>query len=338
MQTNLISVQPALHPLHCYHPQRPLQQPYAETCSKVITGEFGTILYQQIDGYYNIYRYYHCFIKQAAQVPIIEEDDRPFLCVNMKNTIGFQFDEGTQHSFYEWGSNIVYHPAKTVSALFQKEGEYSFFIIHLNLDYLDQFRESYSVLDQFLDKVDRKKAALMNHSNFPANLPMRNAVSDILFYDYADRYFYIYLVAKCQELLLPFFKQCYKDCAMVSSINEKEAEAIYRVKEKLLAQLHLPHVLEDLSQFAHLTEYKLKNGFRQIYGMGIFDFLHEVRMKKAYEMVADTLIPYDEIAIAVGYQSNTTFFNQFKKYVGISPKRLRDSIQGSGARFGIRKK
>lgn len=338
MTTNLIAAQPTLHPLHRYHPKRPLLQPYAETSSKVITGSFGTILYQQIDGYYNTYQYYHCFIKEAAQVPLFEGDDRPFLCVNMKNTITFQFDNCAQHSFYEWGCNMVFHPAKTVSALFRKEGEYSFFVINFNREYLEQFRESHPVLDEFLGSVHRNKAALLSRSNFPANLPMRTAVSDLLFCDYADQYFYIYLVAKCQELLLPFLKQSNKDCTMVYSITEKEAEAIYKVKERLLTQLHLPQVLEELSEFAHLSEYKLKYGFRQIYGVGIFDFLHEVRMKKAYEMVADTLIPYDAIAVAVGYQSSTTFFNQFKKYVGISPKRLRDSIQGNGARFGSKKK
>ena len=336
METNLHPAQHTLQSFHRYHPRQPLISPFAETSSKVLTGPFGTIIYQQINGYFNTYRHYHCFIKQAAQVPCFEMEDRPFICVNMKNTVVLQFENSPQYPFYEWGSNLLYHPAKKGSVYFRKEGEYSFFATHLQPDFLAQFTPLHPDTDLVLQAAAQKRPAVLNSSNFPANVPMRNAISNILYYNYSDRYYYLYLAAKCEELLLPFLKQS-QTAGPVVSVCEREAEALYRVKERLLAQLHQPHMLEELAQFAHLSEYKLKYGFKQIYGLGVLDFLHEARMKKAYELVTDTLLPYDEIAVIVGYQSVTTFFNQFKKYAGISPKRLRDSIQGRGTKCCRRK-
>jgi AraC-like DNA-binding protein len=337
MEANLHPAQDTLYPFHRYHPRQPLTSPFAETSSKVLTGSFGTILYQQINGYYKTYRHYHCFIKQAAHVPCLEMEDRPFICINLKHTVVLQFGNSRELPFYEWGSNLLYHPAETGKVIFRGEGEYSFFTVHMDPDNLEPFIPSHLHVDLFLQAAAQKRPAVLNACNFPANVPMRNAISDILYCNYADRYFYVYLAAKGQELLLPFLLQSQMVCPVHTPVSEKEAAALYRVKEKLLTQLHLPHVLEDLAQFSHLSEYKLKYGFRQIYGTGVLDFLHEARMKKAYGLVADTLLPYDEIGTIVGYQSATTFFNQFKKYAGISPKRLRDSIQGRGARCCRRK-
>lgn len=338
MKSNLFPVQTILHVSQPYHPAQPLLDPYAETCSKVITGSFGTILYKQINGYYNTYRHYHCFIRQPADVPCLEMEDRPFICVNLKNTIFLKPVGNMELPFYEWGSNMIYQPAEPGQVLFKKEGDYSFVTIHIEPSWMEQYVQSYNAGESFLKAAIEKRPALLCAANFPANIPMRTAISDILYYDYADRYFLVYLAVKFQEFLLPFLQQSLQVVPLTIPVSENEAEALYRVKERLLAQLHLPHVLEDLAQFAHLSEYKLKYGFRQVYGMGPLDFLHEIRMKKAYELVADTLLPYDVIAATIGYQSVTTFFNQFKKYAGISPKRLRDSIQGRGARCCNRRK
>jgi AraC-like DNA-binding protein len=337
MESILHPAPDTLFPIHRYHPRQPLTTPFAETSSKVLTGSFGTILYQEIKGYYNTYRHYNCFIKQAARVPCFEMEDRPFFCVNMKHTIVLQFGNSPEYPFYEWASNILYHPAETGNVIFRKEGEYSFFTIHLDPDFLEMFAPSYPDVDRLLQGAAQKRPAVFNASNIPANMPMRNVISDLLYCNYSDQYYYVFLASKSQELLRPFFRQSQISFPVLTSVCEKEAEALCRVKEKLMAQLHLPHTLEELAQFAYLSEYKLKYGFRQVYGMGVFDFLHVARMKKAYGLVADTSLPYDEIATIVGYSSNTTFFNKFKKYAGISPKRLRDSVQGRGTRCCRRK-
>jgi AraC-like DNA-binding protein len=86
-------------------------------------------------------------------------------------------------------------------------------------------------------------------------------------------------------------------------------------------------LLEELVASSGLSEYKFKTGFRKIYGMSWIDFLHEARMKKAYDLVGYTRLPYYEIADRVGYQSLPTFINKFRENVGLSPKRFRDEMQ-----------
>jgi AraC-like DNA-binding protein len=338
MAENLFPSKVTLHPLHKYHPKQPLPHPFAETTGKVLTGPYGTILYQQIAGEYMTFRHYRCFIKHASQVPCIEMEDRAFVCINLKNTVAFRFGDSTDRVFFEWACNLFFCTGDNGMAIFRKESEYSFFTIHFNDQYLEPFVQSYSFGSVFLDAVHHDEDAALSNANFPANQPMRTAISDILYNEFSDFYYQVYLAVKCQELLMPFMKQCDKESGAYLPVCEEDANAIYTVKEKLLAEMHELHVLDELAEFANLSEYKLKNGFRQIYGMLIFDFLHEARMKKAYTLVTGTQLPYDIIASLVGYQSITTFFNQFKKYAGISPKRLRDGIQGKGTRLNTRPK
>lgn len=327
-----------LHPLHELHPPRPLLHPFAETTSKVFTGAFGTILFQQIAGEYMTFRHYHCFIRRASEAHCLEMDGRAFVCINLKKTITFRFGDNCDRLFFEWGCNLFSGSAGKGSAVFPKEGEYSFFTIHFHQQYLQPFLQSYHFGSMFLDAVHQGRVAALSESNFPANQPVRTAISDMLYNEFSDMHYQVYLTVKCQELLLPFIKQCEREPGGMIAISEQDAEAIYRVKEKLLNEMHEQHALDKLAAFCGLSEYKLKYGFRQIYGMLIFDFLHEVRMKKAHLLVSGTQLPYEKIAGLVGYQSVTTFFNQFKKFAGISPKRLRDGVQGRGTRFNTRPK
>jgi AraC-like DNA-binding protein len=338
MKPELFSVEAFVDPLYVPHPKQPLLHPFAETSSKVLTGNYGTILFQQITGQHITFRHYRCFIKKAAKVNCLEMEDRSFMLINLKHTMVFQFGNSCEHIFYEWAANLFNEPNTTGTAVFRKEGEYSFFTIHFETDYLNPFLQSYTDGQFFLHARSKKNAAVLSAINVAATKPMRNAISEILYYEYADQFYQVYLAVKCQELLLPFFRHCEIRSAAVIPISEAEAEGVYKVKDKILKQLHLTHSHDALARHAHLSDYKLRHGFRQIYGMPISDFQHEARMKKAYELVVDTLLPYVEIAAIVGYQSVTTFFNKFKQYTGISPKRLRDGMQGNGTRFGCRKK
>lgn len=338
MKPDLFPVEAPVHPLYVLHPKQPLLHPFAETSSKVMSGNYGTILYQQITGQYITFRHYRCFIKKAARVTCMAMEDRSFVVMNLKNSMVFQFSNIREHVFYEWAANLFNEPNTTGTAIFRKAGEYSFFTIHFDRDYLNPFLQSYTDGYLFLHAVSQQHAAVLSSINVPATKPMRNAISEILYCEYAERYYQVYLAVKCQELLLPFLRQCEIQSAALISISEVEADGVYKVKDKLLKQLHLTHAHDALARHAHLSDYKLRHGFRQIYGMPISDFQHEARMKKAYELVVDTLLPYVEIAAIVGYQSVTTFFNKFKQYTGISPKRLRDGMQGNGTRFCCRKK
>jgi transcriptional regulator GlxA family with amidase domain len=58
-------------------------------------------------------------------------------------------------------------------------------------------------------------------------------------------------------------------------------------------------------------------------------YIKELRLTHAYEMIQSTDIPFEQIALQVGYSSFSHFSVAFKQRFGLSPAVLRKSSQRS---------
>ena len=81
--------------------------------------------------------------------------------------------------------------------------------------------------------------------------------------------------------------------------------------------------IRELSRAVALNEFKLKLGFKQMYGTGIFECLTEARMEKARELLITTTKPIKEICTIAGYPRMTNFITAFRKKFGYTPGSLR---------------
>ncbi|MCX2680639.1 AraC family transcriptional regulator [Galbibacter sp. EGI 63066] len=71
------------------------------------------------------------------------------------------------------------------------------------------------------------------------------------------------------------------------------------------------------------NEFKLKKGFRDLYGMTVFQFQKNERLRKAHILVQSTDKPFKEITKLTGFVSPAHFSTVFKKRYGYSPRSLR---------------
>ena len=74
---------------------------------------------------------------------------------------------------------------------------------------------------------------------------------------------------------------------------------------------------------AGLSEMKLKAGFKQVFGISLFDYLMKTRMQVARELLLETDKPIKEIAALTGYATKQSFLNAFKKYFHDTPGSFR---------------
>ncbi|WP_238531052.1 helix-turn-helix domain-containing protein [Imtechella halotolerans] len=86
----------------------------------------------------------------------------------------------------------------------------------------------------------------------------------------------------------------------------------------------LPSLVEIAHRFG-TNEFKLKQGFKELYGLTVFQFLKEERLKEAFILVAHMDFPLKEIAEKVGFKNATHFSREFKRRYGFRPKELRSS-------------
>lgn len=78
-------------------------------------------------------------------------------------------------------------------------------------------------------------------------------------------------------------------------------------------------------RFAISKGYLSQFFFKEQTGENFSDYLEHLRMKRAKELLANTVLPVYEIAEQVGYSSSNTFCRAFKRINGVSTTKFRDS-------------
>lgn len=143
-------------------------------------------------------------------------------------------------------------------------------------------------------------------------------------YDNATREFYFDI--KVRELLYVMLEQGRKEKVKVVKLSGYERSLVTKAKDLLVQDLgRKPYTLRELSRAVALNEFKLKNGFKEMYGVGIFEYVTDARMEKAKELLTQTNKPIKEICSLAGYTHMTSFITAFRQRFGYTPGSLRRS-------------
>ena len=83
--------------------------------------------------------------------------------------------------------------------------------------------------------------------------------------------------------------------------------------------------LDDIAKALSLNKIYMQRIFKEETGETIWNFVNEVRMKRAAAVLAGSDVPVGDINEVVGVNSRQNFYILFKKYFGISPSEYRKS-------------
>lgn len=102
--------------------------------------------------------------------------------------------------------------------------------------------------------------------------------------------------------------------------NTSDVSKYKKAKEIITKNMIDPPTLEDLAEEVGLNIKKLKEGFKEQYGMPVFTYLFHYKMEFARNLLDENQQNINEIAAEVGYSSATHFIAAFKRKFGITPK------------------
>ena len=136
----------------------------------------------------------------------------------------------------------------------------------------------------------------------------------------------LYLESRALELIalqLPLRSSKSRVASSNCILKADDVDRIHYAREILLSNLENPPSLLELAQQVGLNDYKLKRGFRQVFGTTAFGCLYHHRMERARRLLETNYSTVTEVAQAVGYTSATSFSAAFKKKFGMSPRRYK---------------
>ena len=108
------------------------------------------------------------------------------------------------------------------------------------------------------------------------------------------------------------------------TLTQEDIQMIREVHDMILNNLEkdLPS-LKELALQKGTNEYKLKYGFKQIYGTTIFRFLTQERLRKSKTLIQHSNLSLKEIAHMNGFKSAAHFSRAFRDKYGKTPTDLR---------------
>ena len=84
--------------------------------------------------------------------------------------------------------------------------------------------------------------------------------------------------------------------------------------------------LSEISEYAGLSPAYLSSRFKEEVGMGVIEYLNQIRLKHARELIAQNNIPLKSIIYSVGFTSYPYFSRLFRKKYHISPSDFRKKV------------
>ncbi|MEM9007522.1 MAG: AraC family transcriptional regulator [Cyanobacteria bacterium P01_F01_bin.86] len=131
----------------------------------------------------------------------------------------------------------------------------------------------------------------------------------------------LYLESQILELIVMKLAQMQQNNALLRfKLKADDIERLYRAREILMQNLAYPPSLKGLAQQAEINDFKLKSGFRQMFGTTVFGYLYQCRMEKAQWLLEQEATSVAQVAQAVGYASPSQFSAAFKRKFGITPR------------------
>lgn len=108
-------------------------------------------------------------------------------------------------------------------------------------------------------------------------------------------------------------------------LRDYDMECLARARAMIDADSRLHYTIAEIAHEVGMGATRLKAGFKQFYGTGMYAYLLERRMQLACQLLEDKNRTIKAVAKAIGFKYTSNFTAAFKKRFGVTPGKWRIS-------------
>ncbi|MDO6817567.1 AraC family transcriptional regulator [Zobellia sp. 1_MG-2023] len=108
------------------------------------------------------------------------------------------------------------------------------------------------------------------------------------------------------------------------SLNTREMEAVKDISDFVHNYPERQLSISELCRKSGLSPCKLQEGFKLMHGTTVTDYIREVRIAKAEELIKNTDLNISEVVYSIGFTSRSYFSKIFRNKYNCSPKQYKD--------------
>lgn len=131
------------------------------------------------------------------------------------------------------------------------------------------------------------------------------------------------IIEKMMSMTCPDFNTQHEKINENSAYLENQVDEIKKVHDYLIRNLSRRITIEELAKNFAMNTTTLKTVFKDVYGTSIAAHIKKHRMEKALSLLENPALRINEIAAAVGYESQSKFSAAFREEYGKSPAEYR---------------
>lgn len=221
-------------------------------------------------------------------------------------------------------SLLLYNPTQDLPINVELPPGAQLISVLISIEKLHTFFTSDAKIIHFLNEENKDKKF---YSDKAISADESIVLSQILTHNVQPAMEELYLKAKIYELLSLYFQPKSDDANNCPYLDEEEnVEKIRLAKRIIIERMAEPPTLKELANEIDLPLAYLKDGFKQIYGETVFNFLWEYKMEYARRMLKTKKYNVSEVSLEVGYSTASHFIAAFKKKFGITPKKYMGKV------------
>lgn len=286
--------------------------------SVAASGSFGQVLFQQVQQNGIFLRLQHFILNHSCTLTLQEDDPVLKLRIHLNNHIQYHIEGLGNLVFFEQGYNLLYIPFRSNRLHFQYAGTYFSIDIHYPVQTLSQQLPPLVLMNDFEKKVLHQQPAMLAPVNQVASRSLLTHVYQLM---QATKRSNATLYTRSVALL----SLCLEDISEHPvwepvTLSLQEAQAVYQARIQMETDLKKDWTLSSLTQLTRLNDYKLKSGFQQLYHSSPADYLRDIRMEKAWQLLSGKKYSVSQVADEVGYTNLSAFSKAFKKYYNITAR------------------
>lgn len=105
-------------------------------------------------------------------------------------------------------------------------------------------------------------------------------------------------------------------------LSSEDIQKLRAAKIYIVENIDKSYTLIELARQVGLNDFKLKKGFRQLFGSTVFTYRHTMRMEKAKDMLQSGF-QVNQVSDAIGYKHPHHFSTAFKEYFNVLPSTIK---------------
>lgn len=218
--------------------------------------------------------------------------------------------------------NLIYTPGNEMHIKLEADKEYISLILNYNLFALQEMAPYFRGLAVFLDKVRSGQPAILQLAHPWVTKEIQDTIYRVLHCSVDIPSYPVFFDLLIKTLLFHLLLQSNQK-QPASNYFHYEVDGIYAARDMIRKNIRYHFIIREIAQKVGMNESKLKNGFRELFGNGVYEYLQTERMIEAQHLLFEPGRSIKEIAALTGYKSVNSFIKAFKKKYRLTPGEFR---------------